>query len=266
MIIIDTYQQPSGIADASATLDRCQVRQLIEGLMCIIFPCLCREQMQRSNHISQVSESLHQLLIPLLGDEIQARKVGLAYLSAVPAVRAMAQADAQAAFDGDPAAESMTEIIYSYPGLHAVTVFRLAHELYRLQVPLLPRMMTELAHSTTGIDIHPGARIGESFFIDHGTGTVIGQTAVIGDRVKIYQGVTLGGLSTRGGQELRGQKRHPTIEDDVTIYAGATILGGDTVIGRGSIIGANAFLTRSVAPYTRVNTETPPLQYTALWP
>lgn len=171
-----------------------------------------------------------------------------AFLRQIPRIRAAMQQDLQAFLAGDPAAEGPEEILVSYPGFYAIMVQRLAHVLYGLQVPMLPRMMTELAHSRTGIDIHPGAVLGKSFFIDHGTGVVIGQTTQIGDGVKIYQGVTLGALSTRGGQSLKGKKRHPTIEDAVTIYAGASILGGDTVIGRGAVIGANAFVTASVEP------------------
>ncbi|MDR2110789.1 MAG: serine acetyltransferase, partial [Spirochaetaceae bacterium] len=153
------------------------------------------------------------------------------------------------------------EIISSYPGIHAITVYRLAHTLYELDVPLIPRIMAEHAHGVTGIDIHPGARIGHHFFIDHGTGIVIGETTIIGNHVKIYQGVTLGGLSTRGGQALKGTKRHPTIEDHVTIYSGASIFGGDTVIGEGVVIGSNAFITRSVPEKTRVSVKNPELQF-----
>ena len=170
----------------------------------------------------------------------------------LPELEALLREDLRAAYEGDPAAGEEREILLAYPGMLAVTVYRLAHELWEREVPLLPRLMTEYAHSVTGIDIHPGAVIGRRFFIDHGTGVVIGETAVIGDRVKLYQGVTLGGLSTRGGQNLRGQKRHPTLEDDVTVYANATILGGDTVIGHGSTVGANVFLTHSVLPQTTV--------------
>ena len=140
-----------------------------------------------------------------------------------------------------------------YPGFYAISIYRLAHELQLLETPLIPRIMTEFAHEKTGIDIHPGAKIGEYFFIDHGTGIVIGETTLIGDNVKIYQGVTLGALSTKGGQKLRGKRRHPTIEDDVVIYAGASILGGETVIGKGSVIGSNAFITKPIAPGTRVS-------------
>lgn len=187
------------------------------------------------------------------------RSLSREYLDRIPTVRALVETDLEAAFAGDPAATGYDEIVLAYPGLYAISVYRLAHELYLLNVPLIPRMMTEMAHSTTGIDIHPGATIGSHFFIDHGTGIVIGQTTVIGDRVKLYQGVTLGGLSTRGGQSLAGVKRHPTIEDGVTLYAGATILGGETVIGKGCIIGANAFVTRSIPANTTVIMKSPEL-------
>ena len=168
----------------------------------------------------------------------------------------------QAAYDGDPAAKSIDEVIFAYPAIFAITIFRIAHELNLQGIPLLPRIMTEHAHSVTGIDIHPGATIGKGFFIDHGTGVVIGETTIIGNHVKLYQGVTLGALSfamDEEGRMIRGKKRHPTIEDDVVIYAGATILGGNTVIGRGSVIGGNVWLTRSVPPYTRVVISEPEL-------
>jgi serine O-acetyltransferase len=170
--------------------------------------------------------------------------------------------DVQAGYDGDPAAKSIDEVIFAYPAIYAITIYRLAHELNLQRIPLLPRIMTEHAHSVTGIDIHPGATIGAGFFIDHGTGVVIGETTLIGNRVKLYQGVTLGALSfamDEEGRMVRGRKRHPTIEDDVVIYAGATILGGSTVIGRGSVIGGNVWLTRSVPPYTRVIISEPEL-------
>ena len=166
------------------------------------------------------------------------------------AIRRLLDMDIRAAFGGDPAAKSMEEVILSYPGLEAILVHRLAHFFWIREVPLIPRMMSEIIHRRTGIDIHPGAEIGESFFIDHGTGVVIGETTVIGSRVKLYQGVTLGALSVK--KELAGKKRHPTIEDDVTIYSGATILGGETVIGRGSVIGGNVWITASVPPGSTV--------------
>ena len=182
------------------------------------------------------------------------------FLGKLPDIRETLITDVEAAFDGDPAARDIHEIIFAYPGMFAITVYRLAHELFLLRVPLIPRMMTEYAHSLTGIDIHPGAEIGRYFFIDHGTGIVFGETTKIGDNVKIYQGVTLGALSTRGGQSLRGKKRHPTLEDEVTVYASTTILGGDSVIGKGSVIGANAFITQSVPRDTYVSMRVPELE------
>ena len=167
----------------------------------------------------------------------------------------------QAAFNGDPAAYNIDEIIFSYPGLYAILVNRIAHELYKLKVPIIPRMMTEHAHSCTGIDIHPGAEIGKYFFIDHGTGIVIGETTVIGNNVKIYQGVTLGALSTRGGQTLKSKKRHPTILDNVTIYSGASILGGDTVVGKDVVVGGNAFITTSIPEGAKVSIKNQELSY-----
>ncbi len=183
------------------------------------------------------------------------------FFTAIPAVREMLSLDVQAAFDSDPAAQSTDEAIFSYPGLYAICVQRLAHEFYKMPVPLLPRIMTEHAHNLTGIDIHPGAQLGRSFFIDHGTGVVIGETTEIGDHVKIYQGVTLGALAPEFGQALRGQKRHPTIKNKVVIYSGATILGGDTIIGEGAVIGGNVFITQSVPPHNRVTNEPPKLKY-----
>jgi serine O-acetyltransferase len=182
----------------------------------------------------------------------EAERAVLALLDALPRIRKTLMEDVQAAYDGDPAARSLDAVILSYPGVEAIATYRLAHELYEAGVPLLPRMWTERAHARTGIDINPGARIGPRFFIDHGTGVVIGETSRIGRNVSIYQGVTLGALAPAKGQSLRGVKRHPTIENDVVIYAGATILGGETVIGRGAVIGGNVWLTRSVAPGTQV--------------
>lgn len=189
--------------------------------------------------------------------------IALSLLESIPALRRVLATDVRAAFEGDPAAKSHDEIIFSYPGLYAISVYRVAHRLFELGVPLLPRLMTEHAHRTTGIDIHPGATIGERFVIDHGTGVVIGETCEIGNNVRIYQGVTLGALSLPmgAGEKLRGRKRHPTIEDDVIIYSGATILGGETVIGRGAVIGGNVWITSSVPPDTTVLMETPKLIY-----
>jgi serine O-acetyltransferase len=183
----------------------------------------------------------------------KSQMITLDFLGKIPKIREYLDTDIEALFDGDPAAESKEEVIISYPGLYAISVHRFAHELYLLRVPILPRIMSEHAHSVTGIDINPGAVIGKYFFIDHGTGIVVGETTEIGEHVKLYQGVTLGALSTRGGRKLNGRKRHPTIQDNVTIYSGASILGGDTVIGSNSVIGGNVFLTHSVPPGTRVN-------------
>ena len=191
----------------------------------------------------------------------QAEKDTVTFLKKIPDVRAMLETDLEAAFQGDPAAKYRDEIILSYPGMFAITVNRLAHELFLLEVPLIPRIMTEYAHSITGIDIHPGATIGKYFFIDHGTGVVVGETTVICDRVKIYQGVTLGALSTRGGQKLRDVRRHPTIEDDVTIYSGASILGGETVVGKNSVIGSNVFITSSIPADTKVSMKDQDLRW-----
>jgi serine O-acetyltransferase len=178
--------------------------------------------------------------------------IALGFLAGLPAVREMLRTDAEAAYTGDPAALSREEVIVAYPFMEAIAVQRLAHELYKKRVALIPRIMTEWAHARTGMDLHPGAQIGPYFFVDHCTGTVIGETCIIGQHVKVYHGVTLGAKSTSGGQSLRGTKRHPTIEDGVTIYPGATILGGDTIIGEGSTIGGNVFLTTSVPPHSLV--------------
>ncbi len=195
--------------------------------------------------------------------EERGEEEAIGFMRELPRLRTILATDVRAAYEGDPAAGSYDEIIFSYPGLFAVTVYRIAHLLYKQQIPLLPRIMSEYAHSVTGIDIHPGAEIAESFFIDHGTGVVIGETTVIGKRVRIYQGVTLGALSLPKSavQELRSKKRHPTIEDDVIIYSGATILGGDTVIGARSVIGGNVWLTESVPPDTKVFMKKPELVY-----
>lgn len=187
----------------------------------------------------------------------------LLFLERIPELRARLATDVQAAYDGDPACKSLDEVIFCYPGLEAITVYRLAHELYQLDIPFIPRMMTEWAHSRTGIDIHPGATIGNHFFIDHGTGVVVGETTEIGEHVKLYQGVTLGALSfaTDGeGNLVRGHKRHPTLEDRVVVYANATILGGDTVVGHDAVIGSSVWLTHSVAPNTTVVLEKPKLK------
>ncbi len=256
---LDVFQQP----------DKDTIIEVIQKLYRIVYPCYSRDknyQGYNAKHnlsmlIEDVMFHLSRQIALVLGDEQQGKQTCLAFLQTIPQMRAVVQTDLQASYDGDPAATSKDEIIFSYPGLFAITVYRLAHELYKLDVPMIPRIMTEHAHSVTGIDIHPGATIGKFFFIDHGTGVVIGETTVIGENVKIYQGVTLGGLSTRGGQSLRGKKRHPTIEDNVTIYANASILGGDTVIGQGCVIGSSTFLTESVPPCTTVTTKNQELQF-----
>ena len=261
--------------DTAGQPDRDVIVDLTHKLLRIVYPGRSRNRHRRiynarhdlSMLIEDVTfhltEQTELILRPTLGEgaALKAQETVLAFLERIPAIRAMAQTDLTAFFDGDPAAFSTDEIVFCYPGLFAVTVYRLAHELYLQKVPMLPRIMTEHAHSTTGIDINPGATIGDHFFIDHGTGIVIGETAVIGSRVKIYQGVTLGALTTRGGQSLRGQRRHPTIEDDVTIYAGASILGGNTVIGRDCVIGSNVFITHSIPPCTTVSVKSQELQY-----
>ena len=195
--------------------------------------------------------------IPDEDNQRKAERVCSEFFEQLPRIQKLLLKDVQAGYDGDPAAQSKEEVIFSYPGLFAIFVYRIAHELYIRQVPFIPRIMTEYAHAKTGIDINSGAQIGESFFIDHGTGIVIGETTIIGDHVKLYQGVTLGGLSTRGGQKLSGKKRHPTIENNVTIYAGATILGGETVIGENSVVGGNTFITGSIPANSKVSFHIP---------
>ena len=194
--------------------------------------------------------------------ELMEQAAGLVedFLMQIPRLREILATDIQAAFDGDPAAYSTDEIILSYPGLMTITTYRIAHELWIRDIPLIPRILTEHAHSLTGIDIHPGAKIGNYFFIDHGTGIVIGETTVIGDRVKIYQGVTLGGLSTRKGQELKGCKRHPTLGSHVTVYSGTSVLGGETVIGDNVTIGGNTFVIHSIPANTRASVPAPELE------
>ncbi len=190
----------------------------------------------------------------------RAERLTLQFLNKIPDIQTLLLKDVEAALMGDPAANSKEEIIFSYPGLYAILVYRYAHVLYELGVPFVPRIMTEHAHGKTGIDINPGAKIGEYFFIDHGTGVVIGETTVIGNRVNIYQGVTLGALSTRKGQELSGVKRHPTLEDNVVIYANTTILGGETVIGENCVVAGNTFVTSSIPANTKVTSSMPELE------
>ena len=188
-----------------------------------------------------------------------ADRTACGFFEQLPEIQRLLLTDVQAGFDGDPAAKSKEEIIFSYPGLFAIYVYRLAHVLYKEEIPFIPRVMSEYAHGRTGIDINPGATIGEYFFIDHGTGVVIGETTTIGNNVKLYQGVTLGALSTRKGQQLSGVKRHPTIEDNVTIYSNSSVLGGETVIGENTIIGGNTFITESIPANSKVSAKSPEL-------
>ena len=221
-------------------------------------PCVYGDLTARGA-VGEIAADL-QKEIALLCPDRDAKEIVDEFLAALPEVRRLVDTDVQAAYDGDPAATSRMEVVMAYPGLYAVTIHRLAHVLYKLKVPIIPRVMSELAHSKTGIDIHPGATIGERFFIDHGTGVVIGETTVIGRNVRLYQGVTLGGLSFEkdsNGALVKGLKRHPNIEDNVVIYANATILGGDTTIGHDSEIGGNVWIKESVPPYSRVYNKPP---------
>lgn len=269
--IVETFMPPN----------KAVIIKIIEQIQSIIFPGYFKNKSYRiytvRNNLSMLLEdvlynlskqiSIVMKYLPEYAEKdesellLNGEKLALAFLEKLTDIRDLIQGDLQAAYDGDPAAFNKPEIIFSYPGLFAIMVNRIAHELYLLGVPLIPRIMTEYAHTQTGIDIHPGAVLGKHFFIDHGTGIVIGETAVIGDNVKIYQGVTIGALSTRGGQKLHGKKRHPTIEDNVTIYAGASILGGETVIGHDSVIGGNAFITTSIPSNTRVSIKNQELEY-----
>lgn len=247
---------------------RARVIELIEGLRSALFPGIYETVPVGSGAIDvfisarlrDVGITLRALLDAALGIDTDPDQIVTQFLEALPEVRELLALDIQAAYDGDPAARYHEEILLSYPGFEAVMIYRLAHVLYTLNVPVVPRIMTEYAHQRTGIDIHPGAAIGRRFFIDHGTGVVIGETCVIGDNVKMYQGVTLGARSfdlDEHGNPVKGIKRHPDIEDDVIIYSGATILGGDTRIGRGSVIGGNVWLTHSVPPYSKVYNAQP---------
>lgn len=269
--------------DATFLPSRARTIDIIEILRRVMFPGFFDDQRLTSEtiqyHVGDLINQLKGLLYEQIrqafrhdanrnsegsGDKCdhcdeRAERTTLRFLARLVEVRRLLATDVQAAFDGDPAATSTDEAVFCYPGVDAIFIHRIAHELYRLKVPLLPRIMSEYAHNETGIDIHPGATIAESFFIDHGTGVVIGETCKIGNRVKIYQGVTLGALSTKGGQSWRGRQRHPTIGDDVTIYGGAIILG-DIVIGEGCTIGGTVFLTRAVEPYHTVTMKAQELE------
>lgn len=259
---------------------RSTIIEILHDLKKLMFPGYFSTELVNANnasyYIGQMLSNLHAKMqkqiafalaydkegsIPALSPEIleQAENICFTFFNIIPSIQELLLLDVQAGYDGDPAADSREQIIFSYPGFYAVFVYRIAHELYRMNVPFIPRIMTEHAHSKTGIDINAGATIGRYFFMDHGTGIVIGETTIIGDYVKLYQGVTLGALSTRGGQHLAGIKRRPTIEDRVTIYSNATILGGETVIGKDSVIGGGAFITSSIPECTRVSVTPPDL-------
>ena len=273
---IDIHNQP----DKAAVID------VVEKLLKILYPGFYSDKVYKvyslKNNMSATIEDViyhlkKQISIVLKYNENnecvpeteldeKAKTITLSFMKKIPEIRAILETDIDAALEGDPAAKSKAEIVLSYPGLYAISVYRIAHELTLLNVPMIPRMMTEHAHSITGIDIHPGATIGKYFFIDHGTGIVIGETTIIGEHVKIYQGVTLGGLSTRGGQKLSGKKRHPTIGNNVTIYSGASILGGETIIGDDVVVGGNTFLVNSVEKGTRVTAKMQELKYSDITP
>lgn len=275
--IADSYNQYENISkiDTIPQPDKTVILNILARLQNIVFPGFFGRKNLKSDvikyylgdQIQIIYEDLKsQIVLALCNDkkyqncqcdekETEAKKITLEFLKRIPHIREYLSTDADATFDGDPAAFSISEIVISYPGYYAIMVNRLAHELHLLNVPLIPRIMTEHAHSLTGIDIHPGATLGRYLMIDHGTGIVIGETTIIGEHVKIYQGVTLGALSTHGGQSLKSVKRHPTIKDNVTIYSNASVLGGETIIGEGSTIGGNTFITKSVPAGTVVNNK-----------
>ena len=235
-----------------------RIAHIVNHGLAALHPCVYGDLTARGA-VGEIAADL-QKEIALLCPGRDAKEIVDEFVAALPEVRRLVDTDVQAAYDGDPAATSRMEVVMAYPGLYAVTIHRLAHVLYKLKVPIIPRVMSELAHSKTGIDIHPGATIGERFFIDHGTGVVIGETTIIGRNVRLYQGVTLGGLSfdkDSNGALVKGLKRHPTIEDTVVIYANATILGGETTIGHDSEIGGNVWIKESVPPYSRVYNKPP---------
>ena len=246
---------------------RSAIITILKDLRRLMFPAYFGDEelmaLEPENYAALLIERIEKQLAAQIALALPEEKAACAKVLAgqiidcLPAVQSTLLTDVEAIFDGDPAARNKEEIVFAYPGLFAIFAYRVAHELYLRHVPIIPRMMTEYAHSRTGIDIHPGATIGSYFFIDHGTGIVVGETTVIGDHVKLYQGVTLGALSPRGGHASLPGKRHPTVESGATIYSGASILGGDTVIGANSVVGGNAFLTSSVSPETRVVIRAP---------
>lgn len=231
------------------------VSRLITKMLLILFPEQTKKHYQNINELNEAFETLKkdwEKVFDSMKQHLKEEPQILAekYINTLPKVFGLLNTDIQAILNGDPAAKSEYEIVRAYPGFYAIAFYRLAHELFLLEIPLLPRVITEFAHSKTGIDIHPGATIGEYFYIDHGTGVVIGETSIIGKNVKFYQGITLGALSV--SKDMASQKRHPTIEDNVVIYSGATILGGDTIIGHDSIVGGNVWLTKSIPPNTKI--------------
>jgi serine O-acetyltransferase len=261
----------SEIATFSKSLrlpDKNEIISILKDIQGLFFPAYFADCTQNAvdfaeQRISSVSfrikKQIELALDKKLGKDAsgEAKKITDEFITNLPRIHALLLKDVEATFEGDPAAESKEAIIFSYPGLYAIFVYRVANLLYKSGVPFVPRIMTEHAHSMTGIDINPGATIGEYFFIDHGTGIVIGETTVIGNHVKIYQGVTLGALSPRKGQSLAGVKRHPTVCDNVTIYSGASILGGETIIGEGAVIGGNSFITESIKGGAKVSVKKP---------
>lgn len=271
----DKYELTSRI-DEDNIVSRDALIQIVKEIRKLLFPGYFDNSKVRSDYLKYlVGERLEYIEYNLskqvaralsnenkdIDSEKKAEELVSEFIDRIPEIRDYLSTDIQAAYDGDPAAYSTDEIVFCYPGVFAITVYRIAHILWELKIPMIPRIISEYAHNLTGIDIHPGATIGKYFFIDHGTGIVIGETTVIGDHVKIYQGVTLGGLSTRKGQQLKGVKRHPTIGDNVTIYSNTSILGGETVIGNNVVIGGNAFIVNSVAEGMKVNIRNPELEY-----
>jgi serine O-acetyltransferase len=271
--LVASYARVGGInhLDGKNLPSKRAITAITQDLLWLLFPGFFDEKLIHSSEVKAETAALLDSVLGKLEDEIRksleyhppkdlpkkeithaAHKLTVDFLGGLPRIREILQTDVEAAFDGDPAALSREEILVSYPFVEAIAVQRLAHQLCLKDVALIPRIMTEWAHWRTGMEIHPGAKIGSHFFVDHCTGTVVGETAVIGNHVKMYHGVTLGAKSTAGGQALRGKKRHPTIEDRVTIYPGATILGGETIIGAGSTIGGNVFIMDSVAPNSLV--------------
>lgn len=236
-----------------------RIALIVKRGLALLHPCVYGE-LASKNTTAEIAVELEKEVSMLMPGK-DAKAIVAAFMARLPEVKRLVETDVQAAYEGDPAATSPMEVVMAYPGLYAVTIHRLAHELYNLKVPIIPRIMSELAHSKTGIDIHPGATIGERFFIDHGTGVVVGETTVIGRNVKLYQGVTLGAKSFQKDPEtgalVKGIKRHPNVEDNVVIYAGATILGGDTTIGHDSEIGGSVWLIKSVPPNSRVYNKPP---------